>query len=113
MTKEQFLKALAKPYIAVPLAAVVFGGFISIKILTSKTHEEMVKDAQEQYDKEKAEKIAEEKEHTAEMQKLVDVAVDAFNVHSVEERKEALEELEKNYPELSDKWDEVRRNVYR
>ena len=47
------------------------------------------------------------------MQKLVDVAVDAFNVHSVEERKEALEELEKNYPELSDKWDEVRRNVYR
>lgn len=104
---------MAKPYIVVPLAVVAFGGFISIKILTSKTHEELVKEAQEQYDKEKAEKIAEEKEHTAEMQKLVDVAVDAFNVHSVEERKEALEELEKNYPELSDKWDEVRRNVYR
>lgn len=113
MTKEQFLKALAKPYVAVPLAVVVFGGFISVKILTEKSHDELVKEAQEQYDKEKAEKIAEEKEHTAEMQKLVDVAVDAFNVHSVEERKEALEELEKNYLELSDKWDEVRRNVYR
>ena len=113
MTKEQFLKALAKPYVAVPLAVVVFGGFISVKILTEKSHDELVKEVQEQYDKEKAEKIAEEKEHTAEMQKLVDVAVDAFNVHSVEERKEALEELEKNYPELSDKWDEVRRNVYR
>ena len=113
MTKELFLKALAKPYVAIPLVTVAFGIFVSIKILTSKTHEEMVKEAQEQYDKEKAEKIAEEKEHTAEMQKLVDVAVDAFNVHSVEERKEALEELEKNYPELSDKWDEVRRNVYR
>ena len=113
MTKEQFLKALAKPYVAIPLVTVAFGIFVSIKILTSKTHEEMVKEAQEQYDKEKAEKIAEEKEHTAEMQKLVDVAVDAFNVHSVEERKEALEELERNYPELSDKWDEVRQNVYR
>lgn len=113
MTKEQFLKALAKPYVAVPLAVVAFGGFISVKILTQKSHDELVKEAQEQYDKEKAEKIAEEKKHTAEMQKLVDIAVDAFNVHSVEERKEALEELEKNYPELSDKWDEVRRNVYR
>ena len=104
---------MAKPYITVPLAVVAFGGFISVKILTSKTHEERVKEFQEQYDKEKAEKIAEENKHTAEMQKLVDVAVDAFNVHSVEERKEALEELEKNYPELSDKWDEVRQNVYR
>lgn len=113
MTKEEFSKMLAKPYVAIPLVTVAFGISVSIKILTSKTHEEMVKEAQEQYDKEKAEKIAEEKEHTAEMQKLVDVAVDAFNVHSVEERKEALEELEKNYPELSDKWDEVRRNVYR
>nr|DAX71521.1 MAG TPA: hypothetical protein [Caudoviricetes sp.] len=113
MTKEEFSKMLAKPYVAIPLVTVAFGISVSIKILTSKTHEEMVKDAQEQYDKEKAEKIAEENEHTAEMQKLVDIAVDAFNVHSVEERKEALEELEKNYPELSDKWDEVRRNVYR
>ena len=113
MTKEQFLKALAKPYVAIPLVTVAFGGFISIKILTQKSHDELVKEAQEKYDKEKAEKIAEEKRHTAEMQKLVDVAVDAFNVHSVEERKEALEELEKNYPELSDKWDEVRQNVYR
>lgn len=113
MTKEEFSKMLAKPYVAIPLVTVAFGISASIKILTSKTHEEMVKEAQEQYDKERAEKITEEKEHTAEMQKLVDVAVDAFNVHSVEERKEALEELEKNYPELSDKWDEVRRNVYR
>ena len=104
---------MAKPYIAVPLAVVAFGGFISVKILTSKTHEERVKEAQEQYDKEKAEKIAEEKSEHARMDSLVEVTVDAFNVHSVEERKEALEELEKNYPELSDKWDEVRQNVYR
>ena len=110
MTKEQFLKVLVKPYVIMPLGALAFGG---IFLLTNKTHEDRVREAQEQYDKERAEKIAEEKEHTAEMQKLVDVAVDAFNVHSVEERKEALEELEKNYPELSDKWDEVRQNVYR
>lgn len=113
MKAEEFFAKMAKPYVAIPLVTVAFGIFVSIKILTSKTHEEMVKEAQEQYDKEKAEKIAEEKEHTAEMQKLVDVAVDAFNVHSVEERKEALEELEKNYPELSDKWDEVRQGIYR
>lgn len=110
MTKEQFLKVLVKPYVIMPLGALAFGG---IFLLTNKTHEDRVREAQEKYDKERAEKIAEEKEHTAEMQKLVDVAVDAFNVHSVEERKEALEELEKNYPELSDKWDEVRQNVYR
>lgn len=113
MKAEDFFAKMAKPYIAVPLAVVAFGGFISVKILTQKSHDELVKEAQEQYDKEKAEKIAEENEHTAEMQKLVDVAVDAFNVHSVEERKEALEDLEKNYPELSDKWDEVRQGIYR
>ena len=110
MTKEQFLKVLVKPYVIMPLGALAFGG---IFLLTNKTHEDRVREAQEKYDKERAEKIAEEKEHTAEMQKLVDIAVDAFNVHSAEERKEALEELEKNYPELSDKWEEVRQNVYR
>ena len=113
MTKEKFLNVLVKPYVFFPVVIVVLGIFASVKILTEKSHDELVKEAQERYDKEKAEKIAEEKEHTAEMQKLVDVAVDAFNVHSVEERKEALEELEKNYPELSDKWDEVRQNGYR
>jgi|GEM_PF-2174249 hypothetical protein len=113
MTKEKFLNVLVKPYVFFPMGIVVFGIFASIKILTSKTHEEMVKEAQEKYDKEKTEKIAEEKSEHARMDSLVEVAVDAFNIHTDEERKEALEILETKYPELSDKWDEVRRNVYR
>jgi hypothetical protein len=110
MTKEQFLKVLVKPYVIMPLGALAFGG---IFLLTNKTHEDRVREAQEKYDKERAEKIAEEKSEHARMDSLVEVAVDAFNIHTDEERKEALETLEAKYPELSDKWDEVRRNVYR
>ena len=113
MSEEKNKRLSSNPKFLIAATLLLLSVAISFSLLTQKSHDERVKEAQERYDKEKAEKLAEEKEHTAEMQKLVDVAVDAFNVHSVEERKEALEELEKNYPELSDKWDEVRQNVYR
>ena len=48
MKAEDFFAKMAKPYIAAPLAVVAFGAFATIKILTSKTHEERVKEFQEQ-----------------------------------------------------------------
>ena len=113
MEKEKSKRLSENPKFLIAATLLMFAAIIGFMQLTRKSHDELVKEAQEQYDKEKAEKVAEEKEHTAEMQKLVDVAVDAFNVYSEDERKEDLEELEKNYPELSDKWDEVRQNIYR
>lgn len=113
MEKEKSKRLSENPKFLIAATLLMFAAIIGFVQLTKKSHDELVKEAQEKYDKEKAEKIAEEKEHTAEMQKLVDVAVDAFNVYSEDERKEALEELEKNYPELSDKWDEVREKIHR
>lgn len=89
---------LANPYV---LVAVAIGALLT-KLAMMKTHADLVREAQERYNKEKQKAIDLENEHKAKVDGLLNIASD--EALSTENRKEALVRLSKQYPDIFAKY---------
>lgn len=90
---------LANPYV---LVATSIAG-VCAALFSMKTEAERLKEAEEDYRKQKEEVIAAEEEHRRKIEELCSIAGD--EAISTDTRREALNELEKKYPDIFSKYD--------
>lgn len=85
---------LANPYV---LAATAVAGLVAIMV-TMKSQQDLVNEAQEEYNRKKEEAIAKEEEHKRKIEELIRIA--GNESLSTDTRREAILKLKKEYPDL-------------
>lgn len=89
---------LANPYV---LVATLIAGVVAAMV-SMKTEAELLKEADEEYEKEKQKVIEAEQKHKEEIEKLTSVAGD--EAVATDTRREALHKLEQKYPDIFAKY---------
>ena len=89
---------LANPYVAVATAV---AALVAVMV-TMKSQQDLVNEAQEEYNRKKEETIAKEKEHADKLNELISIA--SNESLSTDTRREAMLKLKKEYPDLFEKY---------
>lgn len=89
---------LANPYV---LAATAIAGLVAVMV-TMKSQQDLVNEAQEEYNRRKDETIAKEEEHKRKIEELIQIA--GNESLSTDTRREAMLKLKAEYPELIKKY---------
>lgn len=90
---------LSNPYV---LIATLLAG-VCVALISTKTETERLKEAEEDYQKQKEKVIEAEEEHRRKIEELCSIAGD--EAVSTDTRREALNKLEKKYPDIFAKYD--------
>ena len=89
---------LANPYVAIATAV---AALVAVMV-TMKSQQDLVNEAQEEYNRKKEETIAKEKEHADKLNELISIA--GNESLSTDTRREAMLKLKKEYPDLFEKY---------